>query len=65
MSNATYFDTSQFERSHGTTPKGRGGWLLAPYGAEEDMVNFNGTFTEAKKQARQQYPSVDEWVVLP
>jgi hypothetical protein len=47
---ATTVHTSEFENSHGRAPKGRGGWLFFFEGTEEPL-NFNGTFTQARRQA--------------
>lgn len=57
------FDTSQFVRSHAREPKGRGGWLFATCFGE--VLNFNGTYTEARAAARRARPEVDVWIVLP
>lgn len=53
------FDTSEFRRSHGTEPRGRGGWLFRNADTGE-VVNRNGTFTEARRAL----PAA-AWVVLP
>lgn len=50
------FDTTDFEFSHGRTPRGRGGWLFAFVRdfdvATDRLVNANGTFAEAKKELK-------------
>jgi len=57
------FDTSTYERSHGHTPRGRGGWMFQDADAFDadqrsntytwDTIHtFPGTYTEAKRAAR-------------
>lgn len=48
-------DTRPFELSHQRQPRGQGGWLFA-FGDEDDQSqwrNFNGTFAEARQQAKE------------
>lgn len=60
MATATEFTTSPYERSHGKAPRGNGSWAfqrsttrVAFAGDLYGEVEFyNGTLTEAKKQAR-------------
>ena len=58
-----HFDTNTYERSHGHTPRGRGGWMFQDaYWFEYDQRSntytwdtihtFSGTYTEAKRAAR-------------
>ena len=46
-------ETTDYEFSHGHTPKGRGGWLFSfvrnPDVINDVLINCNGTYTEAKK----------------
>jgi hypothetical protein len=54
--------TDEYEFSHGHTPRGRGAWIFAPAGRENDMtawVTKSGTYTEAKRQL-----PAGEWTVL-
>lgn len=51
-------NTSEYERSHGRKPKGRGLWMLSltihdgQGGYADEDFEYNGTLTEAKKAAR-------------
>jgi hypothetical protein len=50
-----YFCTSEYEKSHGKMPRGRGGWIFAAErNPQSDRMIFTGsnlTLTEAKKEA--------------
>ena len=63
-------DTSKYESSHQRKPIGRGGWIFAFGKNPEDQTtwrNFNGTYTEAKKLAKEaaQKAGVSTIYVLP
>lgn len=49
------FDTTEFQAAHGRTPRGRGRWGFS-FGCDVNDPNhwvfFDGTFTEARRQAR-------------
>lgn len=67
--------TRAYERSHMKAPRGRGGWLFAPAtnwtAFDRDikwsqMKNFNGTYAEARKAAREHFHGNEPYVaVLP
>lgn len=70
---ATEFDTTEYEFSHGCKPRGRGSWAFAPLAVRpgpwsfpsEGMAWVKGTYTEAKRDIRREYPTVQVWQVLP
>lgn len=45
------FSTTQYVFAHGHEPRGRGGWAFRAWGTREEWTFFNGTFTEARRQA--------------
>lgn len=56
------FSTDEYERTHGKTPRGRGGWAFCPKSKynRSDYLDFifwapSGTFAEAKKAAKAHY----------
>lgn len=56
---AIEFDTAPYRRSHGTEPKGRGGWAFGKGTADpkfdhETIWSPSMTLTEAKKWAKAQ-----------
>lgn len=56
--NAVRFICQAYVNSHGKMPRGRGGWMFCPadkWGGNDYLAhcaNFNGTFAEAKNEAR-------------
>lgn len=65
-------DTSDYTRSHGTNPKGRGGWAFSTYpNPQLDDVFFTPSMTYsdakvwAKAHARANYPTADTLYVQP
>jgi len=46
------FDTRQYEFSHGAKPRGRGSWAFEIREGDEEIGWFQGTYSEAKKQAK-------------
>lgn len=70
---ATEFDTTEYEFSHGSKPRGRGSWAFVPVKREAGGFSFpyegvawvKGTYTEAKRDIRREYPKVQVWKVLP
>jgi len=67
------FVTTEFEMSHGKTPRGYGSWGFAPYTFVyqmheipwDEIVWSTGTYTAAKRDVAQRHPDVREWIVLP
>lgn len=61
---AKHVDTTEYEFSHGHTPRGHGSWGFAPFNETQDDPNtwlwVSGTYTEAKRQL-----PTGEWKVLP
>jgi hypothetical protein len=64
--------TDEFEISHGRAPRGRGNWIFAPRGRENDTaawVSINGTYSEARAQLHRMIRATThgarDWVVLP
>ena len=50
-----YFNTTEYEFSHGKSPRGRGGWAFSFVRRPDVMTEVfwvNGTYAEAKKVAR-------------
>jgi hypothetical protein len=70
---ATTFITSEYENSHGITPRGRGGWMFIDadeYDPRRELpwdkvVTACGTYTEAKQQIRKSELRGAYVVVLP
>ena len=63
-----FFDTREFERSHGKKPRGTGCWAFMPEnsGNPEDWVFAPSmSFTAAKAFAKDQRPDVQDWSVGP
>lgn len=63
--------TDPYERSHRKAPRGYGSWAFCPSWAEDrgDYIDFtrffSGTYTEARKQARQAFYGEPMIVALP
>ncbi len=70
MANTT---TRAFTRSHGTNPRGQGGWGFQRSTTEQafdadlfgDMEFFQGTFTEARRQAERTMTDATWLALLP
>jgi hypothetical protein len=60
----TTFNDTPFRFSHGRSPKGRGSWAFQMRAVDNvsvpdgfrDVVFFNGTFADARRQARDFFP---------
>lgn len=57
-------NVSPYFNSHGRLPRGRGGWIFCPVEHFNDgdylnyCKNFNGTYAEAREQARKHFSEV-------
>lgn len=68
-----HFVTTEFEMSHGRTPRGYGSWGFAPYEYVnhqheipwDQIVWSKGTYTDAKRDVAKRHPDIPEWIVLP
>ncbi|MTH62158.1 hypothetical protein [Paracoccus litorisediminis] len=56
------FDTRDYERSWGRTPRGRGSWAFATE-TDDWILSPSLTYTEAKRWAREQRPEADHFTV--
>lgn len=68
-----YFDTTQYEFSHGKKPRGVGSWAFTPADAiwpnvetmPPDAIAWAwGSYSEAKQEVSKKWPEVDTWKVL-
>lgn len=44
-----YFNTREYERSHGRQPKGRGSWAFRVYGEQQIYFSPSMTLADARK----------------
>ena len=58
----TRFDTTQYQFSHGSTPRGRGNWAFNINGA---VLWKSGLLSEAKKSVKAEFPKAGTVEVLP
>ena len=63
----TRFETSEYMKSTGKAPKGKGTWAFATHRNPEvdEMKFFYGTLTEAKKQAKAAFENGATIYILP
>lgn len=67
------FTTSPYVRSHGSEPRGRGSWAFQAASSQTafdderrgDVVFFNGTFAQARREARRHFAGEEFVAVMP
>lgn len=45
------FSTTQYVFAHGREPRGTGSWAFRPWGSREPWTFFEGSYSEARRQA--------------
>jgi hypothetical protein len=67
------FNTKHYESAWGAKPRGHGHWAFAPARSlwpadvempEDGLAWAFGTYSEAKRDVRRAFPSVDAWEVM-